>query len=84
MFVSILIVVETGHPLRNCAHGCAPGDGDVGGLLGLDELLAGVGALSTLVGLAEHGGQDLVMVSVSCGLTGGRGAHAHRLSQWSG
>lgn len=67
--------------LRNCAHGCAPGDSDIGGLLGLDELLAGVGALSTLVGLAEHRGQDFVTVSVSCGLTGGRGAHAHLLSQ---
>lgn len=60
--VSIVIEFQSGNP-KEGAHSCAPGDGDRGGLLGLDELLAGVGALSTLVGLAEQRAQDLVMVS---------------------
>lgn len=36
----------------------APGNGGTAGLLGLDELLLGVGRLSALVGLAEDGTQD--------------------------
>lgn len=62
--VSISALFEIGAS-KNCAHGCAPGDGNIGSLLGLDELLAGVGALSTLVGLAEQRDQDLEMISVS-------------------
>lgn len=61
--VSIIVVFQSGSP-KDGTHGCAPGDGDRGGLLGLDELLAGVGALSTLVRLAEQRAQNLVMVSV--------------------
>jgi hypothetical protein len=38
--------------------GGAPGDGGRGRLLGLDELLLGVGELGALVGLAEDGAQD--------------------------
>lgn len=60
--VRIFIQFQRGSP-EDCAHSCAPGDGDRGGLLGLDELLAGVGALSTLVGLTEQRAQNLVMVS---------------------
>lgn len=62
VMVSISVLSEGGTH-EGCAHGRAPGNGDRGGLLGLDELLAGVGALSTLVGLAEQGTQDLVVVS---------------------
>lgn len=61
--VSIIFQLQSDIP-EDGAYGCAPGDGDRCGLLGLDELLAGVGALSTLVGLAEQRAQDLVMVSV--------------------
>lgn len=39
-------------------EGGAPSDGGIGGLLGLDELLLGVGQLVAVVGLAENGGQD--------------------------
>lgn len=60
--VSVCVQFQSGSP-KDCTHSCAPGDGDRGGLLRLDELLAGVGALSTLVGLAEQRAQDLVMVS---------------------
>jgi hypothetical protein len=61
--ISIYTIRGSGLP-GVCAHSCAPSHGNIGGLLGLDELLVGVGALSTLVGLAEQRGQDLVMVSV--------------------
>lgn len=36
----------------------APGGGGTGGLLGLDELLLGVGGLGAVVGVAEEGGED--------------------------
>jgi hypothetical protein len=38
--------------------GGAPGGDGVGGLLGLDELLLGVGELGTVIGRAEEGAQD--------------------------
>jgi hypothetical protein len=39
-------------------EGGAPGNGGVGGLLGLDKLLAAGRGLVAVVGLAEDGGQD--------------------------
>lgn len=36
----------------------APGNGSAAGLLGLEELLLGVGGLGALEGLAEEGGED--------------------------
>lgn len=38
--------------------GSAPGDGSTSSLLGLEELLLGVGSLGALVGLAEEGSHD--------------------------
>jgi hypothetical protein len=43
-----------------------PGDGSRGGLLGLEELLLGVGELGALVGLAEDGGQDCECLLAGC------------------
>lgn len=43
---------------RRADEGGAPGDGGGGSLLGLDELLLGVGELGAVVGLAEERRQD--------------------------
>lgn len=46
-------------------EGSAPCDGGGRGLLGADELLAGVGDLGALIGLAEEGGEDCAGPSVA-------------------
>ena len=64
--------------------GGAPGDGGRGRLLGLDELLLGVGELGALVGLAEDGAQDRKLDAVveEGAQRDGRGLDGRKVWRW--